>query len=126
MEHADQLRADAIAENHRLPVPARIETVPLFGEPERPMVATPPPVKAVQWTSYHPAGRVQCMHCVQIVHARHGAGPIDIRSARRRRTAPDGELLLCGEHADAKHAADVTAGLVPPPIRQRATRRKAA
>ena len=93
------------------------ETLPLFGEPDRPAVATPPTVK-VQWTSYHPAGRVQCTHCVQIVHARHGAGPVDIRTARRRRTGPDGELLLCGDHADAKHAADVVAGLVAPPRRK--------
>ncbi|GAA0469415.1 hypothetical protein Aca07nite_27910 [Actinoplanes capillaceus] len=90
------------------------EPLSLFGEPDRPQVAAPPPVK-VQWTSYHPTGRVQCAHCVQIVHARRGAGPVDIRTARRRRTGPDGELLLCGDHAEAKHAADVEAGLVPAP-----------
>jgi hypothetical protein len=95
-----------------------IDTLPLFGEPDRPTVAAPPPVKAVQWSSYHPAGRVQCAHCVQIVHGRRGAGPVDIRTARRRRTGPDGELLLCTDHAAAKHAADVTAGLVPDPTRR--------
>ena len=96
---------------------SEIESLPLFGEPDRPQVAAPPPI-TVQWTRYHPSHRVQCTHCVQIVHARHGAGPVDIRTARRRRTGPDGELLLCGDHADVKHAADVDAGLVPAPRRK--------
>jgi hypothetical protein len=102
-----------------------METLPLFGEPDRPTVPAPPPVKAVQWTNYHPANRVQCAHCVQLVHARRGAGPVDIRTARRRRSGPDGELLLCTGHADAKHAADVDAGLVPSPKRRPAARKAA-
>ncbi len=94
------------------------ESLPLFGEPDRPAV-TVPPAAAVHWSSYHPTNRVQCMHCVQIVHARRGAGPVDIRTARRRRVGPDGELLLCTVHADAKHADDVTARLVPAPALKR-------
>lgn len=95
-----------------------IETLTLFGEPDRPVAPTPPPVTAVQWSSFHPAQRVQCMHCVQLVHARRGAGRVDIRTARRRRTGPDGELLLCTTHGEAKHDADVAAGLVPAPHRK--------
>jgi hypothetical protein len=102
-----------------------IDTLPLFGEPERPQVATPP-VKAVQWAGYPPTGRVQCTHCVQIVHAGHCAGPVDLRTARRKRTGPDGELLLCAAHAEVKHAADVEAGLVPAPRRKGATGRQVA
>lgn len=89
-----------------------IESLPLFGEPDRPPV-TIPLAAAVRWSSYHPASRVQCMHCVQLVHDRRGVGHVDIRTARRRRVGPDGELLLCTVHADAKHADDVTARLVP-------------
>lgn len=103
-----------------------VDTLPLFGEPERPQVAAPPPVKAVQWAGFTAARRVQCAHCVQIVHARHGAGPVDIRTARRRRTGPDGELLLCPAHAEVKHAADVEAGLVPAPKRKGTAGRQAA
>ena len=94
------------------------ETLPLFGELDRPEVAVPPTVK-VQWTSYHPAGRVQCAHCVQIIHARNGAGPVDIRTATRRRTGPDGDLVLCARHAEVKHAEDVGNGLVPAPCKRR-------
>jgi hypothetical protein len=103
---------------------SEIETLPLFGEPDRPAVTAAPVVK-VRWSSYHPAGRVQCMHCVQIVHSRHGQGRIDIRTARRRRTGPDGELLLCTAHAEVKHAADVAAGLVPAPRNGRQSRKAA-
>jgi hypothetical protein len=101
------------------------ETLPLFGEPDRPAVPAPPKVK-VRWSNYHPANRVQCAHCVAVVHARHGQGSIDIRTARRRRTGPDGELLLCTIHADDKHTADVAAGVVPPPKGQRRPPREAA
>lgn len=101
-----------------------IETLPLFGEPERPELPAAPKVTAVQWSSYHPTNRVQCMHCVQIVHARRGSGRVGIRSARRRRSGPDGELLLCAAHAEAKHADDVAAGLVPPPRKAAAQRRR--
>jgi hypothetical protein len=100
------------------------ETLPLFGEPDRPTIP-PPPAAKVQWSNYRTAGRVQCMHCVALVHAHRGEGPVDIRGARRRRTGPDGELLLCTAHADDKHAADVAAGLVPPP-KGRAQSRRAA
>jgi hypothetical protein len=65
-----------------------IETPPLFGEPDRPESPTPPPAAAVQWSPFHPAHRVQCMHCVQLVHARRGAGPIDIRTAGAAAPAP--------------------------------------
>ncbi|MEU4164531.1 hypothetical protein [Actinoplanes sp. NPDC026670] len=102
-----------------------LDTMPLFGEPDRPQVASPPPVK-VAWSNYHPVGRVQCGHCVQIVHAHRGAGPVDIRTARRRRIGPDGELLLCTAHADIKHDADVDAGLVPAPRGTGRTGRRAA
>ncbi|MEU8657450.1 hypothetical protein [Actinoplanes philippinensis] len=94
------------------------ETLPLFGEPDRPEVAAPPTVK-VQWSSYHPAGRVQCNHCVQVVHARLGTGPVDIRTATRRRTGPDGDLVLCTDHAEIKHAEDIEAGVVPPSRQRR-------
>ena len=90
-----------------------IESMPLFGEPDRPQVAALPAVTAVHWSSYHPANRAQCVHCVQIVHDRRGAGPVDIRTARRRRIGPDGELLLCTVHAEAKHADEVTTRFVP-------------
>ena len=93
-----------------------IESPPLFGEPDRPPETVPATV-AVRWSSYHPANRVQCAHCVRLVHARHGAGPVDIRTARRRRISPDGELLLCTQHAEIKHAEDVKARLVPGPQR---------
>jgi hypothetical protein len=92
-----------------------IDAVPLFGEPDRTPVPAPRAVKTVQWSTYRPGGRVQCMHCVQLVHNRRGAGRIDIRTARRRRLGPDGELLLCDGHADLQHAADMNAGLVPKP-----------
>ena len=101
-----------------------IETLPLFGEPERPEVPAVPKAEAVQWTGFHPTKRTQCMHCVQNVHSRHGAGRVNIRTARRRRTGPDGELLLCGAHADAKHADDIAAGLIPPPRKAAARRRR--
>ncbi|GAA4719091.1 hypothetical protein [Phytohabitans rumicis] len=101
------------------------ETLPLFGEPDRPAVPSPPVVK-VQWYSYRSVGRVQCMHCVAVVHARRGGGPIDIRTARRRRIGPDGELLLCTDHGEDKYAADVAAGLVPPPKGQHSRPRRAA
>ncbi|BFU47872.1 hypothetical protein [Krasilnikovia sp. MM14-A1004] len=100
-----------------------IETLPLFGEPDRPNLPAPPKVTEVRWASYHPTNRVQCTHCVQIVHARHGHGRLDIRTATRRRTSHDGELLLCALHADAKHTADVAAGLVPAPKRPARRRR---
>ena len=92
------------------------ETLALFGEPDRPQV-TAPPASPVKWASFHPANRVQCAYCVQIVHARRGAGRVDIRTATRRRTCADGELLLCTLHAEAKHAEDVAAKLVPAPQR---------
>ncbi|MDQ7906868.1 hypothetical protein RB614_20340 [Phytohabitans sp. ZYX-F-186] len=101
------------------------ETLPLFGEPDRPTVP-PPPVVKVQWSNYRTVGRVQCMHCLAVAHARRGTGPVDIRGARRRRTGPDGELLLCTAHAEAKHAADVVAGLVPPPKGRALAVRRAA
>jgi hypothetical protein len=93
-----------------------IETLPLFGEPDRPLVIAPPAVP-VRWSSYHPTNRVQCAQCVQLVHAHRGAGPVDIRTARRRRVSPNGELLLCAQHAEIKHAEDVKARLVPGPKR---------
>jgi hypothetical protein len=101
------------------------ETLPLFGEPDRPTIP-PPPATKVQWTTYYTAARVQCMHCVAVTHARRGEGPVDIRDARRRRTGPDGELLLCTAHAEDKHAADVAAGLVPPPKDRAPAPRRAA
>ena len=93
------------------------DAIPLFGDPDRTPMPAPRPVKAVQWSTYRPTGRVQCMHCVQPVHNRRGAGRIDIRTARRRRFGPDGELLLCDGHAELQHDADIKAGLVPPPGR---------
>lgn len=89
-----------------------IEQITLFGPPVPVEVAPPRKVDGVQWASYSPAKRQQCHHCVLVTHERHGAGPVDIRTAKRRRTAADGELLLCKEHADILHAQDEAAGLV--------------
>ncbi|MET7867953.1 hypothetical protein [Micromonospora taraxaci] len=89
-----------------------VEQFSLFGPPEPVAVAAPRKVDGVQWASYHPVKRVQCQHCVQVTHERKGAGPVDIRTARRRRTTSDGELLLCLDHADILHAEDEAAGLV--------------
>lgn len=89
-----------------------VEQFSLFGPPEPVIVAAPRKVDGVQWSSYHPVKRVQCQHCVLVTHERRGAGPVDIRTAKRRRTSADGELLLCKEHGDILHAQDEAAGLV--------------
>jgi hypothetical protein len=89
-----------------------IETMPLFGEPEPVEVERPPVVIGVKWTSYSARTHVQCMQCVDIVHARRGIGHVDIRIARFRRVTADGELLLCGEHGRLKREEDEEAGLV--------------
>lgn len=88
------------------------ETIPLFGEPEPVKVEQPPVVIGVKWTRYSARTHVQCVHCVDMVHARRGVGPVDIRTARFRRVTADGELLLCGEHGRLKREQDEEAGLV--------------
>jgi len=100
-----------------------IEQFTLFGPPVPVEVAPPRKVDGVQWASYHPRSRVQCQHCVLTTHEKRGAGPVDIRTAKRRRTTADGELLLCKEHADIQYAKDEAAGLVGKD-KKTATRRK--
>ena len=100
-----------------------IEQFTLFGPPVPVEVAPPRKVDGVQWASYNPVKRQQCHHCVLVTHERGGTGPVDIRTAKRRRTTADGELLLCKEHADIQHAKDEAAGLVGKD-KKVATRRK--
>ncbi len=89
-----------------------IEQFSLFGPPVPVEVAPPRKVEGVQWASYNPVKRQPCHHCQLVTHEKRGAGPVDIRSAKRRRVTADGELLLCKDHRDIQYATDEAAGLV--------------
>lgn len=99
----------------RIPNPMEIgmtDQLSLFEDVPAVPVKVPRPVVGVRWSDYHVAKHVQCDHCVKVVHERGGAGPVDIREARRKRATADGDLLLCHPHAQIQHDADVAAGLV--------------
>lgn len=90
------------------PEPAQEGLLDLLGGQDLP----PTPVKPVEPTwgaigvtwKRPPAGRHLCQDCVTVIHGR-ADGPHPNRAVARR-CGPNGELLLCHEHAQLHRDAD--------------------
>lgn len=89
------------------------EQLGLFGPPEPVAVAAPKPLKGVRWFDYRVIKPEKCAHCLLAAHqARNNAWQPNLQTARFRRQADDGDLLLCRDHAGIKKSADLAAGLI--------------
>lgn len=58
-----------------------------------------------KWTAYKGVHK-PCDHCVELIHAVGVVGAPHPEPARQRRKGPNGELLLCNDHAEQHRRLD--------------------